>query len=85
MTRVPPATTDTLPGTVGTISPTTPTLEVPAGTYKLKFDILFIERVAVTSGRSAEILLGTISLPNLVRTAEVYDQSSAGDNRYVAG
>ena len=67
-------------GYAGTISPTTTTLQVPAGTYKLKFDNLFVEHVAVTSARSPEILLGTISLPNLTRTAEVYDQNSSGGN-----
>jgi hypothetical protein len=65
-------------GYAGSITPTTPTLEVPAGTYKLKFDRLFVEQVAVTPAHSSEILLGTISVPNLTRTAEVYDQTSSG-------
>ena len=58
-------------GYAGTISPATPTLQVPAGTYKLKFNNHFVEQVAVTSAGSAGIVLGTISLPNLTRTAEV--------------
>jgi hypothetical protein len=65
-------------GYAGSITPTTPTLQVPAGTYKLKFDRLFVEQVAVTPAHSSEILLGTISVPNLTRTAEVYDQTSSG-------
>jgi hypothetical protein len=72
-------------GYAGSISPTTTTLQVPTGTYKLKFDKHFVERVVVTSARSSEILLGTISLPNLARTAEVYEQSSSADHQYVAG
>src|SRR4030095_6573290 len=72
-------------GYAGSISPTTTTLQVPAGTYKLKFDNHFVERVVVTSARPSEILLGTISLPNLARTAEVYEQSSSADNKYVPG
>jgi len=72
-------------GFVGTISPTANTLQVPAGTYKLKFDRLFLERVAITSAATREIVLGVISVPNLTRTAEVYEQSSSGDHVYVAG
>jgi hypothetical protein len=72
-------------GYVGTISPSEPTLQVPAGTYKLKFDNLFVERVAITTAGSAEIVLGTISLPNLARTVQVFEQSSSGKSKYVAG
>jgi hypothetical protein len=72
-------------GYAGTISPKTQTLQVPAGTYKLKFANLFVEHVVVTSSRSPEILLGTISLPNLTRQVEVYDQNSPGDNYMSAG
>lgn len=74
-----------MPGYAGTISPAAPTLQLPAGTYKLKFENLFVERVVVTAGRSTEILLGTISLPNLARTADVFDQSSTGENIFMAG
>jgi hypothetical protein len=66
-------------GYVGTISPTATTLQVPAGTYKLKFDNLFVEDVVVTSTRSPNIVLGTVSVPKLARKVEVYDQSSSGD------
>jgi hypothetical protein len=72
-------------GYAGTISPTATTLQVPTGTYKLKFDKLFVEHVAITSAATREILLGAISLPNLTRTVEVYDQSSSGDHVYAAG
>ena len=72
-------------GYAGAISPTTTTLQVPAGTYKLKFANHFFERVDVTSARSPEILLGTISLPNLTRTVEVYDQKSSAENYVAAG
>jgi TIR domain-containing protein len=72
-------------GYAGTLSPTTTTLQVPAGTYKLKFANLFVQHLAVTSARSPDILLGTISLPNINRTVEVYDQTSSGDSAYVAG
>src|SRR5262249_44948209 len=50
-------------GYAGSITPTTTTLQVPAGTYKLKFGDyggVFVEHVAVSSARSSEILLGTI-------------------------
>ena len=67
------------------MSPTTTTLQLPAGTYKLKFNNHFFEDVAVTAARSPEILLGTISLPNLTRTAEVYDQKSSAVGTYTAG
>ena len=72
-------------GYAGSLSPTQTTLQVPAGTYKVKFDKLFVEHVAVTSAHSSEILLGTISLPNLTRTAEVYEQNSSGDWHLAAG
>jgi len=72
-------------GFAGTLSPNQTTLEVPSGTYKLKFANLFLERVAVAPSRSSEILLGTISLPGLTRTAEVYDQSSTGAGAYADG
>jgi hypothetical protein len=72
-------------GYAGSISPPEITLQVPAGTYKLKFANLFVEHVAVTSAHSAKILLGTISLPNLSRTAEVYEQNSSGINFMAAG
>jgi hypothetical protein len=72
-------------GYAGTISPATTTLQVPAGTYKLKFGRHFVEHVAVTSARSPEILLGAISLPNLGRTAEVYDQNSSAEGTYTEG
>jgi hypothetical protein len=74
-------------GYAGSITPTTTTLQVPAGTYKLKFDRLFVEHVAVTSGHSPEILLGTISVPHLTRRGdvEVYDQNSSGGSRFDAG
>jgi TIR domain-containing protein len=72
-------------GYAGSLTPAATTLQVPAGTYKLKFAKHFVERVAVASARSSDILLGTISLPNLTRTAEVYDQSSSGDATYSAG
>jgi hypothetical protein len=75
----------TVPGFTGRISPTATALQVPAGTYRLKFDQLFLERVAVTSARSTEIVLGTISLPHLSRVAEVYEQSSSGGNFTVPG
>ena len=73
------------PGFAGTMSPTTKTLQVPAGTYKLKFDNHLFEHVVVTSERTAEILLGTISVPNLTRTAEVYDQDSSALGTYSPG
>ena len=73
------------PGYAGTISPTTTTLQVPPGTYKLKFDNHLFENVVVTSGHVAEIALGTISLPNVTRTAEVYDQNSSALATYSPG
>ncbi|MEO8259666.1 MAG: TIR domain-containing protein [Acidobacteriota bacterium] len=72
-------------GYAGTLSPTTKTLQVPIGTYKLKFDNHFFENVAVTPARSPEILLGTINLPNLARTAEIYDQKSNASGTYSVG
>ena len=72
------------PGYVGTLSPASPTLQVPAGTYKLKFDQLFVEHVEVGRGQS-DIVLGAISIPNLARTVEVYSQSSSGTNYYAPG
>jgi len=72
-------------GYAGTISPTTTALQVPTGTYKLKMANLFVQHVAVTPTRPPEILLGTIGLPNINRTVEVYEQSSSGDSAYVAG
>ena len=66
-------------GYAGKITPTTTTLQVPAGTYKLKFGDyggLFVEHVVVNAARSSEIVLGTISIPNLTREVEVYDQQS---------
>jgi TIR domain-containing protein len=73
------------PGYAGKLSPTATTLQVPTGTYKLKFDQLFVEHVAITSAATREILLGAISLPNFTRTAEVYEQSSSGEHMYVPG
>ena len=70
-------------GYAGSITPTTTTLEVPAGTYKLKFGDyggVFVDRVAVSSARSSEILLGTISIPNVTREVGVYDQNSKGSS-----
>jgi hypothetical protein len=72
-------------GYAGIITPRTSTLQVPTGTYKLKLANLFVENVAVTSAGSADVVLGTISLPNLTRPAEVYDQSSSGAGAYAAG
>ena len=72
-------------GYAGTLSPAMTTLQVPAGTYKLKFGNHFVEHVAVTSARSPEILLGTISLPNLTRKVEVYDQKSSAEHYLAVG
>jgi hypothetical protein len=72
-------------GYAGTISPPQTTLQVPAGTYKLKFENLFIEHIAVTSAQSPKILLGTISLPNLSRAVEIYEHNSSGINFLAAG
>src|SRR4030095_336454 len=38
-------------GYVGTLSPEATTLEVPAGTYKLKFEKFFLENIVVKSGK----------------------------------
>jgi TIR domain len=72
-------------GYVGSITPTEQTLQVPAGTYKLKFDRVFVDNVAVTSGRSREIMIGAISLPGVTRSVEVYEQDSSGANVSVDG
>ena len=40
------------PGYAGTISPPTTTLQVPAGTYKLRFDRLFVQGIRVESGKT---------------------------------
>ena len=72
-------------GYAGIITPRASTLQVPTGTYKLKLANLFVENVAVTSAHSADVMLGTISLPNLTRSAEVYDQSSSGAGAYATG
>ena len=39
-------------GYAGSLSPTTTTLQVPVGTYKLKFDNLFVQLVRVESGKT---------------------------------
>ena len=72
-------------GYAGTISSMATRLQVPPGTYKLKFDRLFVKHVAITSAATREILLGVISVSNVTRTAEVYEQSSGGEHVYVAG
>ena len=72
-------------GYAGTLSQARTTLQVPAGTYKLKFANMFVEHVAVTRAGAREVATGTISLPNLTRTVEVYEQTSSGDGSFAAG
>ncbi len=61
----------------GNISPKEKILWVPAGTYKLKFASYYLEGIEVGTGKSTEIQLGSISMPNLSeRIVEVYDQQS---------
>jgi hypothetical protein len=66
-------------GYAGMIRPDARTLQVPAGTYKLKFSNTFIDKVVVGSAQSRDIVLGTISVPGLMRNAEVFTQDSKGD------
>jgi len=62
---------------VGDITAKARTLEVPAGTYKLRFYSHYLEGVEVGSGQTTELLLGAISIPNLSgHKVEVYDQQS---------
>lgn len=72
-------------GYAGNISASRTTLQVPPGTYKLKMANVFIQQVVVSPSEGSPILLGTISLPNLTRTAEVYEQSSSGAGSFAAG
>jgi Mg-chelatase subunit ChlD len=61
----------------GNISPTEKTLEVPAGSYKLKFTGYYLENINVEADKSTEVSIGSISIPNLsARTIEVYEQKS---------
>lgn len=62
---------------VGSIQPKKKSLEVPPGVYKLKFDSYELPGVEVNPGQPAEILLGSVVIPNLsARTVEVYEQKS---------
>jgi hypothetical protein len=65
-------------GYAGTLSPEAPSLQLPAGTYKLKFDKYFLPSVAITSGRNTPVTLGALSIDNLQRSVEVYSQDSQG-------
>ncbi|MFZ1986347.1 MAG: VWA domain-containing protein [Desulfatitalea sp.] len=40
-------------------------LQVPAGTYKLKFGEIMLEGIEVGAGATKEVLLGTLAIPNL--------------------
>lgn len=73
------------PGYAGALSPETPALQVPIGTYKLKFSNHFLERVVVKSGGDTQISLGGIAIDNLTRAVEVYDQKSPGEASWQAG
>jgi len=74
-------------GFIGWISPKETTLEVLAGTYKLKFgNQFFVESVKVEAGETVEILLGTITISNLTgRDVEVHSQESSGKDQYSDG
>lgn len=62
---------------VGSVQPKKKSLEVPPGVYKLKFDSYELPGVEVNPGQPAEILLGSVVIPNLsARTVEVYEQKS---------
>lgn len=55
-----------------------PGLEVPAGTYKLKFNSHFQEGIEVAAGAPTVVQIGSISMPNLRdRSVEVYEQTSS--------
>lgn len=61
---------------LGNISSKEKMLEVPPGTYKLKFSNYYLEGIEVKT-EPVEIWLGSIQLPNLSgRTVEVYEQQS---------
>lgn len=54
-----------------------PGLEVPAGTYKLKFNSHFQEGIEVAAGAPTVVSIGSISMPNLSgRSVEVFEQTS---------
>jgi len=72
-------------GYVGTLSPEATTLQVPAGTYKLKFGKFFLENIEAKVGQPIEILLGAIVYPGVNRRVEVYSQDSEGDYRFQKG
>jgi len=62
---------------VGNISPKDKTLEVPPGTYKLKFSNHYLEGIEVGAGKPAEVQVGVLSIPNLSgRNVDVYEQQS---------
>jgi Mg-chelatase subunit ChlD len=62
---------------VGNIQPKEKSLEVPAGTYKLKFNSHYLPGITVAADKPTEVQVGSISMPNLTgRAVEVYEQQS---------
>jgi len=74
-------------GFAGWITPDNTTLELPEGTYKLKFgNNYFVEGVEVAAGETVEIRVATLSIPNLTeRDVDVYTQTSDGKDEYTDG
>ena len=73
-------------GYVGNLKPDRNTLEVPPGTYKLKFGNHYVEGIEVQAGKTVEALLGAISIPGLnSREPWVCEQNSDCIGSYSEG
>jgi len=59
-------------GWAGVVRPKTKSLELPAGTYKLKFHEHYLGGVTITAGQPTEIQVGTLSMPNLRGVGQAY-------------
>ncbi len=73
-------------GWAGVVTPKTKSLELPAGSYKLKFDEHYLDGVTVTAGQPTEIHVGTLRMPNLSgRTVAVCSPDSRCFNTASSG
>ena len=52
-------------GWVGVVSPEVNSLEVPTGTYKLKFQNHYLQGVEVIGGQTTDVLVAAISMPSV--------------------
>ena len=73
-------------GWAGEVSPEATRLELPEGTYKLKFHKHYLDGVEITAGQPTEIQLSELSMPSLSGASiPVCSPDSKGKGDFQAG